>query len=124
MSTTDKKEPVNNLNTRGLEFCCGMTELGNFNYVDPPGGKKMSHYHKIGGWRLQENNPGNTLTQIKAAMARGGAGIMASTGAGQEYVEPILAELGWKHVFTFRNPSHADTPVKVWCYSKFEVKGG
>lgn len=111
---------VNNLAIRGLEYCCGMVELGNFNYVDPPGGKKMTHYHKLdGSWSSQQNAIPTTKEEVLERM-RGseGMGIMCSTGAGQEYLEPILEEIGFSRVFTFRNPGHANTPVSVWVYSK------
>jgi hypothetical protein len=99
-----------------------MSELGNFNYIDPPDGKKMTHYHKINGWVPQENAQGTTEEQIRAQIQYSSGAVMASTGAGQEYVEPILEKIGFKNVYTFVNPGHANTPVKVWIYSKHEKK--
>lgn len=119
VSTKEKKKKINNLATRGFTYCCGMIELGNFNYIDPPGGKKMTHYHGIGGgWKPQENTEGTTEEEILAQIKWSTGGVMASTGAGQEYVEPILEKIGFKKVFTFVNPGHANTPVNIWCYSK------
>lgn len=117
------KDPVNHLATNGLTYCCGMVELGNFNYNDPPGTPDMTHYHKLGGgWKAQgKKEEGNTLEQVKAHIQWASGGVMATTGAGQEYMEPILASAGFKNVFTFKNPGHANTLVKVWCYSKNEV---
>lgn len=111
---------INNLAMQGMTYCCGMYELGNFNYVDPPGGKKMTHYHKSGGgWASQPNAAPTTKEDIlKRMQGHEAFGIMCSTGAGQEYLEPILEEIGFQRVFTFRNPAHAQTPINVWVYSK------
>lgn len=114
-----------NLMTRPSEYCCGLTELGNFDYIDPPDGKKMTHYHKIGGsWSVQGNaKEGTTKEQILATMGRvHSAGYVCTTGAGQEYVEPLLAEIGFQNVFTYINPGHASTPIKMWVYSKHAKK--
>ncbi len=114
---------MSNLTIRPLEFCCGATELGNFNYIDPPDGKKMTHYHKVGGgWKSQPNAAGTTKEEIQKQIQYQSGGVVCSTGAGQEYLEPILSELGFRKVFTFINPGHAQTPVHIWCYSKHEVK--
>lgn len=116
------KPRVNNITTYPSTYCCGLQELGNFNYVDPEGGKKMTHYHKIGqSWSVQQNQDMSTKEDVLGRMGANQAYI-ATTGAGQEYMDPILSEIGFKHVFTFINPGHAQTPVKVWCYSKNEVK--
>lgn len=111
---------MSNLRIQPFTFCCGMTELGNFNYDDPPGTKQMTHYHKINnGWNPQPKNAVHTTEEeIKAQMKYVGGGLLATTGAGQEYVEPILEKLGFKNVFTFTNPGHANTDIKVWCYAK------
>jgi hypothetical protein len=117
-----KKEHVNHIQTQNSAYCCGMVELGNFNYVDPPDGKKMVHYHKVGGsWQVQRDNDYTTKEDVKRAMEVPGAGFIATTGAGQEYMDPILAELGFKHVSTFINPGHAGTPVKLWVFSRHMV---
>lgn len=116
---------VNNVQTHGMYFCCGMQELGNFNYVDPPGGKSMPHYHNIGGgWRSQQNADKTTKDEILKSMAGYGGGVVCTTGAGQEYVEPILEEIGFKRVFTYKNPGHAQTPISLWAYSKNELPLG
>lgn len=112
------KPKVNNLQVMATQFCCGMSEFGNFNYVDPEDGKRMSHYHKVGGgWKTQTNQEPTTkqdiLDRLKFA---GSAAVVCTTGAGQEYLDPILPECGFKHVSTFINPGHANTPVKVWVY--------
>lgn len=98
------------------QFCCGMQELGNFNYVDPPGGKRMTHYHKVGGsWKSQPNAEPTTKEEVMATIARyTNGGIIATTGAGQEYMDPVLEECGFKCVTVFRNPGHANTAVKIW----------
>jgi hypothetical protein len=115
----EKKSRVNNITSRPSTYCCGMTELGNFNYVDPPDGKKMTHYHMIGGsWATQQNQEPSTKEDLVNAMKYLNAAVLATTGAGQEYMDPILEEVGFRHVFTFVNPGHAQTPVKVWCYAK------
>lgn len=116
------KPRVNNITTHPSTFCCGLVELGNFNYVDPPGGKKMIHYHKLNNtWAAQQNQEPNTKEDVLERMKYITSGVVASTGAGQEYMDPILADIGFRHVFTFINPGHAQTPVKIWCYSKHEV---
>ena len=121
--TKEKPKKINNLTTRGFQFCCGMTELGNFNYIDPPGGKKMTHYHGInGGWSVQQNNDATTEEEIREKMKWLPGGVMASTGAGQEYVEPVLEKIGFKKVYTFVNPGHANTPINLWVFSKTEKK--
>ena len=118
-ATKEKSKKVNNLTTHGFRFCCGMTELGNFNYIDPPDGKKMTHYHGIGGgWTPQQNAEATTEAEILEKIKWIPGGVMASTGAGQEYVEPILEKIGFKKVYTFVNPGHANTPINIWCYSK------
>jgi hypothetical protein len=114
------KPKVNNLRTANAQYCCGMVELGNFNYIDPPDGKKMTHFHKVGsGWSVQENAEPTTREDIEKALQNTFAAcIVCTTGAGQEYLEPTLAEVGFKHVFTFKNPGHANTDVKLWVKSK------
>lgn len=119
------KPKVNNLQVLASQFCCGMSELGNFNYVDPPDGKKMTHYHKVGGgWSTQQNQDPTTKEDIVQRMGYvdGIGALVCTTGAGQEYLDPILAEIGWDHVFTFVNPGHAKTPVKVWLFSKHKTE--
>lgn len=112
---------MSNLRTHGLNFCCGMTELGNFNYDDPPGTPQMTHYHKISGWVPQSKHAEHTTEkEIRAQIQYVSGGVLCTTGAGQEYVEPILAKIGFKHVFTYTNPGHANTDIKVWCYAKTE----
>lgn len=113
-----KAPKVNNLQVMMTQFCCGMAELGNFNYVDPPGGKGMSHYHKVGhGWQPQKNAEPTTKDEILQRVRNsGGVGVICTTGAGQEYLDPILPTCGFTHVSTFINPSHANTPVKIWVY--------
>lgn len=112
---------ANNLQLSAMRFCCGAQELGNFNYVDLEDGKDMTHYHLIGGgWAPQQNAQPTTKDEILAKLGTYGGGVVASTGAGQEYLEPILAEIGFKHVFTFQNPGHAKTDIKLWAYSKNE----
>lgn len=117
-----KKPHVNNLATRPLDYCCGGVELGNFNYVDPPDGKKMSHYHKVSStWKSRPNEQDDptTMADLKEKLQYVHSSlVMATTGAGQEYVEPLLQELGFQHVFTFVNLDHADTPVKLWARAK------
>lgn len=111
------KPRVNNLQVLMTQFCCGMAELGNFNYVDPPGGKKMTHYHRVNGWQAQQNAEPTTKEDIlQRVRSGGGVGVICTTGAGQEYLDSILPECGFKHVETFINPSHANTPVKIWVY--------
>jgi hypothetical protein len=114
------KPRVNNVTTAPSQFCCGMVELGNFNYVDPPGGKKMTHYHKIhGSWAVQQNNEPTTKADVLERMGnKARTCYMCTTGAGQEYMEPILQEIGFYNTFTFINPDHAKTPVKLWVYSE------
>ena len=110
---------ANNLKVQGLAFCCGMSELGNFNYDDPPGTPAMTHYHKVNGWVSQPKNADHTTEeQIRAQLQYVGGAVMATTGAGQEYVEPILEKIGFQKVWSFINPGHAKTEVKVWCYLK------
>ena len=118
------KPRVNNIAHHPSRFCCGMTEIGNFNYVDPEGGKKMTHYHSINGsWASQPNADYTTKEDVLERIKYLTSGnLICSTGAGQEYMDPILEEIGFRHVFTFVNPGHAQTPVKIWCYSKTEVK--
>lgn len=116
---------MNNIQTHGLYFCCGAVELGNFNYVDPKDGKQMPHYHNIGGsWKAQQNAAESTEKDILDAIRYASGGVICSTGAGQEYVEPILEKIGFKRVFTFRNSGHAQTPISIWCYSKNELPLG
>lgn len=93
-----------------------MTELGNFNYVDPPDAPKMTHYHKVGGgWQVQQNQDYTTKEDVEARLKGIYSGaVMATTGVGQEYMDPILTELGFKEVAEFVNPGHAKTNVKVW----------
>lgn len=118
------KPKVNNLQIVGTQFCCGMSEFGNFNYVDPPGGKKMTHYHKVGLWKSQPNAEPTTKEEILERLAMsGGAAVICTTGAGQEYLDAILPECGFKHVETFRNPGHANTDVKVWIYKRHKEGG-
>lgn len=116
---------VNNLAFRAMEYCCGGTELGNFNYVDLPDAKKMNHYHKVGGWKANPNDKGDPTTEedIRVKMQyMHSALVVATTGSGQEYMEPILSKAGFQHVFTFINPDHADTPVKLWAKAKKAAK--
>lgn len=118
-----KAPRVNNLRIQPTQFCCGLAELGNFNYIDPPDGKRMTHYHKVGsGWQTQQNvapEDGTSLADIKQVVAQNySSGMICTTGAGQEYVEPLLAEAGFEHISTFYNPGHANTAVKVWIYRK------
>lgn len=116
---------VNNLAYRGLNFCCGMFEFGNFNYVDPEDGKHMSHFHQVNGWKSQPNAQPTTKAEIEEKIKHiGHSGVICSTGAGQEYLEPILEEVGFKRVYTFKNPGHAGTPVTVWCFSRNELPLG
>lgn len=139
MSTKDTTKPAaetapvpsakprgpNNITVSPSKFCCGLQELGNFNYVDPPGGKQMTHYHMIGGsWRTQQNAKPSTKEDVleKMRYVSTNSAILATTGAGQEYMDPVLQEIGFRHVYTFINSGHAKTPVKVWLYSTTEVK--
>lgn len=118
---TKTKAHVNNLNFKALDFCCGGTEFGNFNYVDLPESKRMTHYHKVGGWKSSPNSQDDPTTKadIEEKLRYVSSSlVMATTGSGQEYVEPILAEMGFSHVFTFLNPDHANTPVKLWVKAK------
>lgn len=109
------KPKVNNLRTNPAAYCCGLVELGNFNYIDPPGGKKMTHYHKLGGWSVQQNADPTTKEEIQAVLKNiYAAGVICTTGAGQEYLEPVLEELGFKRSATFNNPGHAGTDVNLW----------
>jgi hypothetical protein len=111
------KPKVNHLQVLMTQFCCGMAELGNFNYVDPPDGKKMTHYHKVGGWQSQPNAEPTTKEEILERMkSSGGVATVCTTGAGQEYLDAILPECGFTQVSTFTNPSHANTPVKIWVH--------
>lgn len=115
------KPKVNNLRTHPSAYCCGLTELGNFNYIDPPGGKKMTHYHNTGGWSVQQNQDPTTKEDILAMLKMCyGAGVVCTTGAGQEYLDPTLKEIGFVECATFLNPGHANTPVKLWF---FDLKG-
>lgn len=120
------KPKVNNLQVLGTQFCCGMSELGNFNYVDPPDGVKMSHFHKVGGeWATQKNAGPTTKEDVEQRIRNtGSAAVVCTTGAGQEYLDDILPQCGFKHVSTFINPGHANTPVKVWVWARepIEVK--
>ena len=97
-----------------------MSELGNFNYDDPPGTKPMTHYHNVAGsWATQNKNAEHTTEeQIRKQLEYLGGAVMCTTGAGQEYVEPILEKIGFQKVWSFINPGHAKTEVKVWCYLK------
>lgn len=114
------KPKVNNLRTYPSTYCCGLVELGNFNYVDPPDGKKMTHYHNNGGgWAAQPNAEPTTKEQIEKTLSTVyAAGVVCTTGAGQEYLDPILAEIGFTHAASFQNPGHANTEVKLWFYNK------
>lgn len=116
-----EKPHVNNLAFRALEYCCGGTELGNFNYVDLPDAKGMTHYHKVGSWKSNPNEKGDPTTAEDLAVKMQymhSALVMATTGSGQEYMEPILANAGFNHVFSFINPDHANTEVKLWARAK------
>ena len=109
------KPKVNNLRTNPSAYCCGLTELGNFNYIDPPKGKKMTHYHKLGGWEVQQNQDPTTKEELQATLTHVyGAGVICTTGAGQEYLDPTLKELGFVEAAGFTNPGHANTGVKLW----------
>lgn len=119
---SEKKTHVNNLQLTGTRFCCGMSEFGNFNYV---GGKEMSHFHRpkdSSGWdRQHDTNDPTTLEDIKSALKYANTGVICTTGEGQAYLEPTLREYGFKHVFSYINPGHYRTEIKVWCYAKNEV---
>jgi hypothetical protein len=78
----------------------------------------MTHYHKLSGWAVQQNAEPTTVEDVKAKMHEISSGGICTTGAGQEYMDPILVEAGWKHVFTYINTGHAQTPIKVWMYAK------
>lgn len=119
-----KSSRVNNVTTQNSAYCCGMVELGNFNYVDPPGGKKMTHFHKVGGtWKTQANAEPTTKEDILARMGVPGSGFIATTGAGQEYLEPVLKEIGFTEAAEFRNPDHANTGVKLWVFVRHKMDG-
>lgn len=99
-------------------YSCGIMEMGNFNYVKDMGPKGMPHYHKIGGWVRQAKAPETTEQEIRflleGQVLQGGCGgVTCSTGADQEYVEPILEKLGFVgHEFVAR--SHEKGRVKLW----------
>lgn len=111
---------VNHVRVSPLQYCCGMWELGNFNYIDLPGSKSMTHFHKMSGWSSQRSRPDDPTTYEDVANALkpcGNAGVVCTTGSGQEYMDSVLVACGFEHVSTFVNPGHAQTPVKVWTRS-------
>jgi hypothetical protein len=116
---------VNNLASRPLNYCCGGTEVGNFNYVDEKE-FKATHFHRVGGgWKANPNAKGDptTMDDLRHLVHSVYSALtIATTGAGQEYMEPLLAEMDFQHVFTFPNPGHANTPVKLWARAKNGVK--
>lgn len=111
---------MSNLSVINTQFCCGMSEMGNFDYIDPKD-VSMAHYHKVGGgWKTVDGKekPGTTKEEILEKLKYTSSGVIASTGKGQEYMEPILAECGFKHVFSFQNTGHYQTEIKVWVWAK------
>jgi hypothetical protein len=109
---------MNNLQVQPSAFCCGLAELGNFNYQDPEDGVKVTHYHRKGTWQSVSNAQGTTLTQVKQAIAYNPGAVLCTTGVGQEYMEPILKEAGFVHVFSYQNPGHAKTEIKMWMFAQ------
>lgn len=114
---------MSNLSLFSTQFCCGMSELGNFDYIDPEG-TSMTHYHKVDGtWKTQDgkSKTGTTKEEIQNKIKYAN-GIIATTGKGQEYVEPLLLECGFKHIYSFTNTGHYQTEIKVWAYSKKPIE--
>ena len=119
-----QKPHVNNLMLSPFQYCCGGVELGNFNYVDTKPFNATHFHKKNGGWQSNPNEKDDPTTYEdieKKLMEVHAALCVATTGAGQEYVEPHLEKLGFKMVYAFINPGHANTEVKLWARAKKPV---
>lgn len=102
------------LSVRGTAFCCGLAELGNFNYT----AKSFTHYHagNNGGWQQVGADKPTTREEViekLVSSCQGYGGVIATTGKDQEYVDELLPSLGFVF-FEFQNRAHFRTGVKIW----------
>ena len=109
----------------GSHFCCGVSEIGNFNYVKDRGPRGFSHYHKVGGtWAAQKAADPTTEEELKSVL-RGvlysSGAVFCTTGADQEYMEPILRKVGFREQL-FKNNTHEKGEVKLWLLLAHEYK--
>lgn len=98
-------------------YCCGIVEIGNFEYTKDRGPKGGNHFHKIGGgWQTQKAAPGTSEGEIRSVvfgLTKHYGGVICSTGADQEYLDDILPRLGFVRT-DFTNVVHERGTVKFW----------
>ena len=109
----------------GSNFCCGVVEIGNFNYLKDRGPKGMPHYHKSGsGWATQkaaEPTSIKELVQVLNSVTSYSGAVICTTGADQEYMEPLLREVGFCEN-AFVNRGHEQGEVKFWFLRSADYK--
>ena len=98
-------------------FCCGIMEIGNFGYTEDRMPNGTPHFHRPNGRgsdtvvkKAKPTTKQEVLDVIKTAVNHGTGAIITSIGVHQEYMEPILLELGFEK-FEFKNRCHERTKV-------------
>lgn len=110
------------ISIRPSNFCCGMFELGNFGYDKFNCSNGNTHYHRgqqSGGWEAIKNTELTTKEEILKAVNKSQASaVVCSTSEHQEYLIPILEEIGFIKVFFKSRWSNAESAVWVLAVNK------